>query len=89
MLADGRPSDAFHEDPHLRVGKAKSLAKAVRRGPRARERFAERSNRCNLPLRVLKGSLHLVSCPRNNMAFAAGQLAVFQGASDERILIDT
>jgi hypothetical protein len=31
----------------------------------------------------------LVSCPRNNMAFAAGQLAVFQGASDEHILIDT
>jgi hypothetical protein len=30
-----------------------------------------------------------VSCPRNNMAFAAGQLAVFQGASDEHILIDT
>jgi hypothetical protein len=27
--------------------------------------------------------------PRNNMAFAAGQLAVFQGASDEPILIDT
>jgi hypothetical protein len=27
----------------------------------------------------------LVSCPINNMAFAVGQLAVFQGASDEHI----
>ena len=35
------------------------------------------------------GRFKLVSCPRNNMAFAAGQLAVFQGASDEHILIDT
>jgi hypothetical protein len=27
----------------------------------------------------------LVSCPINNMAFAVGQLAVFQGANDEHI----
>ena len=27
--------------------------------------------------------LQLVSCPRNSVSFAAGQLAVFQGASDE------
>jgi hypothetical protein len=27
-----------------------------------------------------------VSCPKNNIGFAAGQLAVFQGANDE---IDT
>jgi hypothetical protein len=29
--------------------------------------------------------LDLVSCPRNSMSFAAGQLAVFQDASDEHI----
>ena len=27
----------------------------------------------------------LVSCPTDSMAFAVGQLAVFQGASDEHI----
>jgi hypothetical protein len=30
-------------------------------------------------------SAHLVSCPINNMAFAGGQLAVFQGASEAPI----
>ncbi len=30
-------------------------------------------------------ALILVSCPINNMAFAVGQLAVFQGANDEHI----
>jgi hypothetical protein len=29
--------------------------------------------------------LQLKSCPRNSMSFAAGQSAVFQGASDEHI----
>ena len=31
----------------------------------------------------------LVSCPRNSTSFAAGQLAVFQDASDEHIRTDT
>jgi hypothetical protein len=40
------------------------------------------SNLCNL--RILNG-LYPVSCPINNVAFAVGQLAVFQGASEAPI----
>ena len=38
---------------------------------------------------AFKSSLKLVSCPTNNMAFAAGQLALFQGANGSHAIYGT